>query len=154
MTYFLLKTLHIVSAAVLLGTGAGIAFFMLMAHRARDLQGLRMVTRHVVLADWLFTAPAVVVQLITGFLLMRTLGWPHTSAWLKMVLALYVMVGGCWLPVVWIQMRLARLVAAAPGIEALGPGYWKLYRCWLVFGAPAFSGVLALIWLMVAKPGL
>lgn len=153
MSYFLLKTLHIVSAAVLLGTGAGIAFFMLMAHRARDLHGLRMVTRHVVLADWLFTAPAVVVQLITGFLLVRTLGWPMQSAWLKMVLGLYVFVGCCWLPVVWIQMRLARMAAAADSLEALGPRYWKLYRCWLALGVPAFSGVLALIWLMVAKPG-
>ena len=32
MVYFLLKFAHIIGATVLLGTGAGIAFFMLLAH--------------------------------------------------------------------------------------------------------------------------
>ena len=154
MSYLLLKTLHIISASVLLGTGAGIAFFMLMAHRARDLRALQVVTRHVVLADWVFTAPAVLVQPVTGFLLIHLLGWSMRGPWLHAVLGLYVLVGCCWLPVVWIQHRLARLAGAAESLEQLGAGYWKLYRLWLVLGVPAFAGVLALIWLMVAKPWL
>jgi uncharacterized membrane protein len=154
MSYFLLKSLHIVSASVLLGTGAGIAFFMFMAHRTRDLRALQVVTRHVVLADWLFTAPAVVVQPLTGFLLMTELGWPAAGPWLRAVMGLYLMVGCCWLPVVWIQHRLAKCVGAAANIEALGAAYWRLYRIWLALGVPAFAGVLALVWLMVAKPWL
>jgi len=154
MSYLLLKTLHIISATVLLGTGAGIAFFMAMAHRARDLRALQVVTRHVVLADWLFTAPAVVVQPLTGFLLMRELGWPMHGAWLQAVLGLYILVGCFWLPVVWIQHRLAVLARQAVAIEALDAAYWRLYRLWLALGVPAFAAVLFLVWLMVAKPWL
>ena len=154
MTYLLLKTLHIISAAVLLGTGAGIAFFMFMAHRSRDLQALRVATRHVVLADWLFTAPAVLVQPVTGFILMAQLGWPMKSGWLHAVLGLYVLVGCCWVPVVWIQHRLVKRAAAAPDWAGLDAAYWRLYRLWVALGFPAFAGVLALMWLMVAKPWL
>jgi uncharacterized membrane protein len=154
VSYLLLKTLHIISAAVLLGTGAGIAFFMFMAHRSRDLQALRVATRHVVLADWLFTAPAVVLQPLTGLMLMSQLGWPilPMGRWLHAVLGLYVMVGCCWVPVVWIQHRLAQRAAAAVEWTALDAAYWRLYRLWLILGVPAFAGVLALVWLMVAKP--
>lgn len=154
MSYALLKTLHIVSACVLLGTGAGIAFFMFMAHRTRELAAIRVVTRHVVLADWLFTAPAVLVQPVTGFWLIHLLGWPMHSGWLHTVLGLYVLVGCCWLPVVWIQHRLARMADAAASIEALGDAYWRLYCLWLLLGVPAFAAVLVLVWLMVAKPWL
>ena len=40
-TILVLRYLHIVGATVLLGTGMGIAFFMLMAHRTRDAQADR-----------------------------------------------------------------------------------------------------------------
>jgi len=154
VTYLLLKTLHIISAAVLLGTGAGIAFFMAMAHRTRELRAMQAVSRHVVLADWLFTAPAVVVQPLTGFWLMHILGWRMGSGWMHAVLGLYVLVGCCWIPVVWIQHRLAREVNAATSIELLGEAYWRLYRIWFALGVPAFVAVLLLVWLMVAKPWL
>ena len=38
-TIFMLRWLHVIGATVLLGTGAGIAFFMVMAHRTRDSVG-------------------------------------------------------------------------------------------------------------------
>jgi len=154
MIYLLLKTLHIIGAAVLLGTGAGIAFFMCMAHAARDLRALQVTARHVVLADWLFTAPAVLLQPLSGFLLIRELGWPMHGTWLHAVLGLYALVGACWIPVVLIQHRLARMAAGAASFETLGAPYRKLYRLWFALGIPAFTGVLALVWLMVAKPWL
>jgi len=154
MSYLLLKTLHFISAAVLLGTGAGIAFFMVMAHRTRELRAMQAVTRYVVLADWVFTAPAVVVQPVSGFLLMHLMGWSMHSGWLHAVLGLYVLVGCCWVPVVWLQHRLARMVNAAASVDALGDAYWRLYRLWFALGVPAFAAVLFLVWLMVAKPWL
>jgi uncharacterized membrane protein len=154
MSYLLLKTLHIIGAAVLLGTGAGIAFFMVMAHRTRELRAMQAVTRYVVLADWVFTAPAVVVQPVSGFLLMHLLGWNMHGMWLHAVLGLYIFVGCCWVPVVWLQHRLARMVNAAPSVDALGDAYWRLYRLWFALGVPAFAAVLFLVWLMVAKPWL
>lgn len=154
-TYLLLKLAHLISAAVLLGTGAGIAFFMLWAHRTRDPAAIAAVARIVVAADFIFTASAVVVQPVTGALLALHLDWPLDAPWLVASYALYALTGACWLPVVFIQMRMARLAreAAAAG-EPLPPAYHRLYRIWFALGFPAFFAVLAIYALMVARPAL
>lgn len=153
MSYLLLKWLHVVSSTVLLGTGAGIAFFMWRAHRTRDARVIAAVAADVVRADFLFTATAVVLQPVTGLLLLGKLGYPWTTPWIRWSLLLYVLVGCCWLPVVWLQMRmrdLARRAAADGG--ALPAAYHRCFRYWFLLGWPAFAGVLGVFWLMVAKP--
>ncbi|MFT6774861.1 MAG: putative membrane protein [Paracoccaceae bacterium] len=145
---------HVVGACVLLGTGAGIAFFMLMAHRTGDPALIAHVAGTVVIADTIFTATAAIAQPITGYLLARDAGWPLWEGWLLAALALYVLVGAFWLPVVWIQMRLRALaITARDGGEALPPAYFRLFRIWFACGIPAFAAALAIVWLMVAKPG-
>jgi len=154
MSLFLaLKALHIVGAAVLLGTGVGIAFFMLMAHRTGDPRLIAHTAGAVVVGDALFTATAVVLQPITGAALARMAGYPLLSGWVAASLALYVLVGCFWLPVVWMQLRMRDLArqAAADGTE-LPASYRRLWRLWFACGFPAFGGVLAIIWLMTAKP--
>ncbi|MEH6688947.1 MAG: DUF2269 domain-containing protein [Halopseudomonas sabulinigri] len=151
-SYLLLKLLHILSAAVLAGTGSGIAFFMFMANRSGNLQVLAITTRHVVLADWLFTAPAVVVQFGTGLLLMRRLGLSFTSPWFLTALALFVFIGLCWMPVVVIQYRLRTLANEALKSDQLTPDFGRLMRLWVALGIPAFAAILVLFWLMVFKP--
>lgn len=154
MSLFLaLKALHIIGATVLLGTGAGIAFFMLMAHRTGDARVIAHTAGVVVVADTLFTATAVVVQPITGGALAHLAGYPLFTGWVAAALALYVMVGAFWLPVVWMQLRFRDLAreAAAKG-ASLGAAYHQLFRLWFAFGFPAFGGVIAIIWLMIAKP--
>lgn len=79
MAYFLLKFVHLLGAVVLIGTGAGIAFFMLMAHRTGNVATIAGVARIVVTADFLFTATAVVVQPISGLWLAREVGYPLTE---------------------------------------------------------------------------
>ncbi|MFY8208206.1 MAG: DUF2269 family protein [Caulobacter sp.] len=151
--YLLIKAAHIIGAAVLLGTGAGIAFFMLMAHRTRDPVLIAHTARIVVLADFVFTTTAVIAQPITGAALAHLAGFPFNTGWVALSLALYVVTGLCWLPVVWIQMRLRRLAeAAVPAGEPLPAAYDRLFRIWFVLGFPAFASVLAIVWLMVAKP--
>jgi uncharacterized membrane protein len=153
VTILLLRWLHVIGAAILLGTGAGIAFFMLMAHRTRDPVLIAHTARIVVLADWLFTMSAVIVQPITGVLLAVALGWPLKEGWILLSFALYVLVGCLWLPVLWIQRRLWQLAAAAAAAKApLPPAYDRLFRIWFACGIPAFVLVLAIIWLMLAKP--
>jgi uncharacterized membrane protein len=144
---------HIIGACVLLGTGAGIAFFMVMAQRVKDARVIAHVAGTVVLADWLFTASAVVLQPITGALLAVEIGWRLTEGWIVLSLALYVFVGMLWLPVVWIQHRLRDLArtAAAAG-EDLPGEYHGLYRIWFVAGFPAFAAVVVILWLMVTRP--
>ena len=151
--YLVLKYLHIVGAAVLLGTGAGIAFFMLLAHRTGDAKTVAAVARMVVIADFVFTASAVVVQPITGVLLMAELGIPLSEGWIALSLILYLVTGAFWLPVVWMQMRMRDLAheAAARG-DALPASYHHLFRAWFWSGFPAFAAVMAIIWLMIAKP--
>jgi len=149
----LLRWLHIVGACVLLGTGAGIAFFMLMAHRTKDARFIAQTATSVVVADWLFTASAVIVQPITGLLLAKAMGWPLSAGWVALSLALYVVTGALWLPVVWMQMRLRSLAAAAADAgEPLPEAYHHLFRLWFACGVPAFIAVLSILWLMVARP--
>ena len=152
-TYLLVKTVHVLSAAVLLGTGAGIAYFMLMAHRSRNIEALRMVTRHVIRADWLFTASAVVTQFVTGLWLMQLRGASFTSSWFVMTLTLFVAVGACWIPVVLLQYRIARLVREASDYDTLPSQYHHSVRLWVALGIPAFVMVIVLFGLMIFKPG-
>lgn len=153
MTYFVLKYLHLVGAAVLLGTGAGIAFFMLMAHRTHEPATVAAVARIVVIADFLFTATAVVAQPVTGLLLVHHLGYDLREAWIVASIGLYGLTGLFWLPVVWMQMEMRRLarVAAAAG-EPLPARYRRLFRLWFAFGFPAFGAVMAILWLMMTRP--
>lgn len=154
-TVELLRWLHVIGAAVLLGTGAGIAFFMVMAHRTRDAAFIAGTARTVILADWLFTLSAVVAQPVTGYLLARETGWPLGEGWIVWSFALYVMVGMFWLPVVWMQHRMQRRAAESARAGGELPGsYHRLFRLWFLCGVPAFGGVLAIFWLMLNKPGL
>jgi uncharacterized membrane protein len=150
-----LRWLHVIGATVLLGTGAGIAFFMLMAHRTRQPALVAHVAGTVVVADLLFTATAVVAQPLTGLGLALLVGWPLTEGWLLVSLALYVLTGLFWLPVVWIQLRMRDLARAAAREGLPLPGeYHRLFRIWFACGIPAFLAVLAILWLMLAKPSL
>jgi len=148
-----LRLAHVVGATVLLGTGAGIAFFMVVAHRTRSAALIAHVASTVVVADTLFTATAVVLQPVTGYLLAREVGWPLTDGWIVLSLALYVLTGIFWLPVVAIQIRLRNLAReAAEAGSAPPPLYFRLYRVWFACGFPAFASVLAIFWLMLNKP--
>ncbi len=149
----LLRWLHILGAAVLLGTGGGIAFFMMMAQRSGDPRIIAHTASTVILADWVFTATAVILQPITGIALAYSLGWDLTEGWILLSLALYLLVGCFWLPVVWIQHRLRDLAIESIGGE-LPPAFRRLYRIWFYCGFPAFFAVLGIIWLMVARPVL
>jgi uncharacterized membrane protein len=155
MTYELLRFIHVVGACVLLGTGAGIAFFMVISNRSRDPALIAHTAGIVVLADTVFTATAAILQPVTGWLLARETGYPLLEGWIFVSLCLYVFVGLFWLPVVWIQIRLRRLAAEARDRKQVLPeAYHTLYRIWFACGFPAFIAVLAIIWLMLEKPDL
>ena len=155
MTYLVLKFLHIVGATVILGTGSGIAFFMLMAHRSGDAAFIGRTAGVVVIADMLFTATAVIAQPVTGYLLMRQTGANLTDGWIAVSLGLYVVAGIFWLPVVWMQARMRDLaLAAATTSSPLPDAYYRLFRLWFLCGFPGFGAVLAIMALMVIKPGL
>ena len=151
--YSVIKTVHILSATVLFGTGLGIAFFMFCSVFAKNMHERYYAARFTVLADYLFTAPAVVLQPLTGFWLVRQSGLDLQASWLQWTFALYALAGLCWLPVVWIQIQLRRMVAHAvfTGMP-LPPRYNKLFRLWLCLGWPAFGALLGIFYLMVTKP--
>ena len=154
-TYFALKLLHIVGACVLLGTGAGIAFFMLMAHLTGRAAVVAEVARIVVIADVVFTATAVVSQPVTGALLAGEAGYRLDEPWIVASIILYLITGAFWLPVVAMQVRMRDLARAASlAGAALPPAYHRLFRWWFAFGVPAFAAVIAILWLMIAKPGV
>jgi uncharacterized membrane protein len=148
-----LRWLHVIGACVLLGTGVGIAFFMLMAHRTSDPAFVARTAEVVVIADFVFTATAVVAQPVTGVLLARQVGWPLDQGWLLLSITLYIFIGCCWLPVVWIQMRMRDLARnAVKNQTQLPTEYFRLFRKWFALGIPAFAAVLTIVWLMINKP--
>lgn len=150
-----LRWLHLIGSAVLLGTGAGIAFFMVMAHRSRQPHLIAHTASIVVTADWIFTASAVVVQPVTGVLLANAIGLSLTEGWILLSVLLYGVTGLLWLPVVWMQARIRVLARnAARSGEPLPPAYFRLYRWWFAFGFPAFAAVLIIYWLMATRPAL
>ncbi|MGO4449322.1 DUF2269 family protein [Phyllobacterium sp. TAF24] len=151
----ILRLIHVIGATVLFGTGSGIAFFMVMAHKTRNPAIISHVASIVVLADTVFTASAVILQPISGYLLAKSIGWTLDTPWIALSLGLYVLIGLFWLPVVWIQIQLRNIAtqAAASGAE-LPAHYFRLYNIWFICGFPAFAAVIAIFWLMLTKPDL
>jgi uncharacterized membrane protein len=153
MIYLWLKLVHVIGACVLLGTGLGIAFFMWMAHRTGDAGVIVSTGRIVVIADAVFTASAAILQPLTGVALAQVMGFPLLDPWIVCSFALYLFVGMCWLPVIFIQIKLRDIAAAARDAgQPLPAQYRKLFRIWFALGWPAFAGVIAIFALMLAKP--
>lgn len=153
MDYVVVKWLHILSSTFLFGTGIGSAWYMLFANLSRDVRAIAVVARNVVIADWVFTATTAIIQPATGFYMIHLAGYPLDSTWIRWSIALYILAGACWLPVVWIQMRLRDLSAEAVRNDtALPPLYWRYFKTWVALGVPAFAAFIVIFWLMVAKP--
>lgn len=157
MTYSLLKTLHILSMVLLFGTGLGSAFYKWMADRSGNVAHIAVTNRHVVLADWIFTTPTVIFQPISGLWLAHLLNQPITTPWIAISLGLYLLAGACWLPVVWLQIRMQKIAGQALADDsALPPLYWSMARWWFWLGVPAFAAMVLVVALMVFKhiPGV
>ncbi|WLA65694.1 DUF2269 family protein [Bradyrhizobium diazoefficiens] len=151
--YFLVKYLHVLGAIVILGTGTGIAFFMLMAHRTHDVDFIARTASVVVIADAIFTLSAVILQPVSGGLLMMLSGTSFTERWLLASLALYAIAGLFWIPVVFMQIEMRDLARKASERRAALPErYFVLFRRWFAFGFPGFGATMLILWLMVAKP--
>jgi len=158
MDYLIAKWLHILSSTVLFGTGIGSAYYMLRACLTARREGgqaaaVAMVVGHVVQADWLFTTTTIVFQPLSGWYLARKVGYPLTAPWLLWTYVLYVLAGACWLPVVWIQMRMRDMAReAATAGTPLPSHFWRLFTIWFALGIPAFLALVVVFWLMLARP--
>lgn len=153
MEYLLLKWIHILSSVLLVGTGFGSAFYMFMVNRSSNVHAIAVVTRNVVRADWWFTTPTIVIQPITGYLMVNLLGYSWSETWLWLTLILYLVAGLCWLPVVWIQLEMRNMAAQASNhSSALPDQYWRLEKIWCVLGLPAFFAMSIIYWLMISRP--
>ena len=149
--YFLVKYLHVLGAITILGTGTGIAFFMLMAHRSGDVAFVARTATVVVIADMLFTLSAVILQPVTGGVLMALSATGISERWLAT--SLYAVAGAFWVPVVFMQIEMRDLASTAAGKGAPLPArYHALFRRWFLFGIPGFGSVMIILYLMIAKP--
>ena len=151
--FTLIKWVHILSATILFGTGLGTAFFMFRSHWATDVKSKYEFARTTVLADYLFTAPAAIVQPATGLVMIHIAGYELFEFWLAATYGLYLLAGLCWLPVVWIQIQFRKMLLTA--IETGGElpeRYHRLFRLWFALGWPAFLSLLVIFYLMIAKP--
>jgi len=153
MDYLIIKYIHIISSTILFGTGIGSAFYMFMANRSKDIKSICFATRHVVIADWIFTTPSVIIQLITGLWMVHDAGYAYTDGWIMWGLILYGFAGICWLPVVGIQIKMRDIaVSSYEKSEDLPAKYWLMDKWWVLLGAMAFPAVSMIFYLMVMKP--
>ncbi|WP_133127400.1 DUF2269 family protein [Legionella nagasakiensis] len=154
MLYLILKYIHIISSTLIFGTGLGSAFYMWRANQSKQLPTMQFAAKNVVIADWVFTTPAVIIQPISGFGLMHILHYPITSRWIIWSLALYVLAGACWIPVVWLQIKMHQLLKMTTCLESAWPSkrYYTYERLWFYLGWPAFIAVLIIFYLMIFKP--
>jgi uncharacterized membrane protein len=153
MEYVIVKWLHILSSTLLFGTGIGSAFYMLFASLTRDVRATAVVVRFVVIADWLFTTPTIILQPLTGLYLMHLAGFPMKSSWIYWSFVLYFIAVACWLPVVWLQIRMRDFARDAVAKDTPLPAiYWRYLRFWVLLGIPAFFAFVAVFYLMVARP--
>lgn len=153
MDYLVLKWVHIVSSTILFGAGVGSAFHVFVASLRREVGGIAGATKTVVLADWLLTTPTAILQPATGLWLVHMMGIPLSTPWVAWSLALYVLAGACWLPVLWIQIRMRDIAASAVADGTpLPDAYWRFFRWWVGLGAIAFPAFVVIFWLMVHKP--
>ncbi|RFU44390.1 DUF2269 domain-containing protein [Paraburkholderia sp. DHOC27] len=152
--YLAIKTLHILSSVLLVGTGFGSAFYLYFAHRTRSIAVIAPVTRLVVRADWWFTTPAGLFQPLSGFWLAHAAGWAWKSPWIVAAVVLYGVAGMCWLPVVWLQIELTKMarVASESHLTELPERYWRFAKLWERLGYPAFLAMAMIYFLMVFKP--
>lgn len=152
MTYMTLKMLHILSMVLLFGTGLGSAFYKWMADRSGNVAHIAVTNRHVVLADWIFTTPTVIFQPFSGAWMIYLSGMSYATPWIAGSLALFTLAGACWLPVVWLQIRMHHISADAAARQAPLPAlYWRMARWWLWLGIPAFTSMVLVVALMVFK---
>ncbi len=155
MEYLALRSIHILSAILLFGTGLGSAFYKYFTDRTGIVSAIAETNRLVVAADWLFTTPTVIIQPITGYLMMRYIGWPIDTSWLIVATGLYLLAGACWLPVVWLQIKMRDMSREAVAHNhPLPPHYHRMLRFWFWLGVPAFTAMIATVLLMVFKPTL
>jgi len=153
MEYYLaIKLIHILAAVIVTGTGTGIAFFMFMANRSNNPQAIYITAQHVILADWIFTTPAVIIQILTGVFLMNMQGYSFSSPWFYWVVGLFVFIGICWLPVLKIQYKLRELAKISVESSEVTAEFKSMMRTWTLLGIPAFVAILTIFWLMVFKP--
>jgi uncharacterized membrane protein len=153
LSYIELKWLHVLSSTLLFGTGIGSAYYMLMASLSRDVRAIAVVVRYVVIADWLFTSTTIVIQPVTGVAMALMAGYPLRTPWLAWSIGLYFLAGACWLPVVWLQLKMRDMaLQASSRNESLPARYWRFLRAWVLLGIPAFLALVAVFYLMVAKP--
>jgi uncharacterized membrane protein len=153
MEYLLVKWLHILSSTLLFGTGLGSAFYMFFASLTRDTRVIATVVRYVVIADYAFTTPTIILQPATGLYLIHLAGFPLTSTWILGSIALYFLAGACWLPVVWMQIKMRDMAATANANgTALPERYWTFLKWWVALGIVAFVSLVVVFYLMVAKP--
>ena len=153
MEYLIVKWLHVLSSTLLFGTGLGSAFYLFFTNRSGDVRAIAIVCRRVVWADWLFTTPTAILQPATGFYLMHLAGMPFSLQWIAWSLVLFALAGACWLPVVWMQIRMAEMAErAVQQGTALPPLFWRYHWIWTALGVPAFIAFMAIFYLMVVKP--
>ncbi|MCF5826728.1 DUF2269 domain-containing protein, partial [Pseudomonas syringae] len=98
------------------------------------------------------TTPAGFVQIITGYAMVSLTGMSLLTDWVITSLIIFICVGALWLPVLILQKRLQELADDAVETGTLiNDRFQTIYRLWFWLGIAGFSGMFAIVLMMVSK---
>ncbi len=152
MIYDLAKFLHVTGVAMLMGNITVTAIWKFFADRDGRPEVLGFAQKLVTYTDWSMTFWGVVLIMGGGYFMAVSADLPLDQGWLLWSQLLFFLSGFIWLLVIVpIQVKQGRM-AKAFSAEDVGDEYRALSSRWLVWGLISTVPLIAVTWLMIAKP--
>jgi len=151
----ILLAIHILSAVVFVGNNITSAFWKVRADRSGSTEAMATASRSLLLADMIFTGPGLIGLLVTGIWMIQLTGWERfQEPWLGISLALLVLTAGIWaVGLLPLELRMVRLARLQSNNITSDPAYRQSSRIWSMMGGAATLMPVAILILMVLKPG-
>jgi uncharacterized membrane protein len=145
---------HILGVILLAGNITITAFWKVLADMSREVKLIAFANRAVIIADWLFTLPGIILTLGGGVSISVMGQWPlFEVSWLSWSVFWFVVAGILWMvfliPLQIRQHRAAKLFLESGDIPLT---YWRDARAWITIGLIATVPLLIILYLMVVKP--
>lgn len=146
-------TLHVLGVLLMVGNIITAAFWKSRADRTGNPQIMHNAAKNVMVADYIFTIPGLVLIVLSGGMMTGGLGYSLTGLnWLTLSLGLFAVSGLIWLFIL-IPMQSKMIRLSADGIEKgnVSAAYRRASRNWTVYGTIATLLPLGILYLMISK---
>ncbi len=150
----LLLVLHVMGGIFFLGNIITAAFWKLRADAGGDLHQIWRTATNVLIADYVFTLPGIVLLLTTGHMMVANSGYELFSlSWLGISYFLFCLSGLIWLLILLpTQNQMIKHAKNSLDQGKLTNEYKKSSKIWNVFGSLSTILPIIVIVLMLVKP--